>query len=197
MRELARGEEGTAVTQGRWSCPLLCDCSILVFLLGLHDRSLSSTFLPLYPAPNSSHLFYHLHCPAHISHWLFYQNVSPLVCPPFHLPLPFHSPCVCLAHPFFSSKFLLPPVLHPGHVILEDGDMEEYSVCVCVSVCLCVTQSCPTLCDPMDCSPPGSSVHGILQARILEWLAIPFSRGSSQPRDQTQVSCIAGGFFTV
>ena len=42
-----------------------------------------------------------------------------------------------------------------------------------------VAQSCPTLCDPMDCSPPGSSVHGILQARILEWVAIPFSRGSS------------------
>jgi len=46
----------------------------------------------------------------------------------------------------------------------------------------------------MDSSPPGSSAHGILQARILEWLAIPFSRGSSQPRDGTLVSCIAGGF---
>ena len=46
-----------------------------------------------------------------------------------------------------------------------------------------VAQSCLTLCDPMDCSPPGSSVHGILQARILEWVAISFSRGSSQPRD--------------
>ena len=45
-------------------------------------------------------------------------------------------------------------------------------------------QSCPTPCDPMDCSPPGSSVHGILQTRILEWEAIPSSRGSSQPRDQ-------------
>ena len=51
-----------------------------------------------------------------------------------------------------------------------------------------VTQLCLTLCDPTDCSPPGSSVHGILQARILQWVAIPFSRGSSQPRDQTQVS---------
>ena len=50
-----------------------------------------------------------------------------------------------------------------------------------------VTQSCLTLCDPMDCSPPGSSVHGILQARILEWVAaIPFSKKSSQPRDWTQ-----------
>ena len=50
---------------------------------------------------------------------------------------------------------------------------------------------------PMDCSPPGSSVHGILQARILEWVAISFSRGSSQHRDQTWVSCIAGRFFTI
>ena len=57
-------------------------------------------------------------------------------------------------------------------------------------------QSCPTLCYPLDCSPPGSSVHGILQPRILKWVAIPFSRGSSQPRERTQVPCIAGGFFT-
>ena len=60
-----------------------------------------------------------------------------------------------------------------------------------------VTQSCPTLCDPMDCSPPGSSVHGILQARLLEWLTIPFSRESSQSRDWTQVPCIEGRFFTI
>ena len=60
-----------------------------------------------------------------------------------------------------------------------------------------VAQLCLTLCDPMYCSPPGSSVHGILKARILEWIAISFSRGSSQPRDQTQVSCIAGRFFTI
>ena len=59
-----------------------------------------------------------------------------------------------------------------------------------------VAQSCPTLCDPMDCSPLVSSVHRILQARILEWVAIPFSRRSSQPRDWTQVSSIAGRSFT-
>ena len=62
-----------------------------------------------------------------------------------------------------------------------------------------VAQSCPTLCNPMDYSPPGSSVHGILQARILEWVAIPFSRGSSPPRDRTQClmfSTLAGRFFT-
>ena len=56
-------------------------------------------------------------------------------------------------------------------------------------------QLCPTLCDPINCSPPGSSVHGILQARVLEWVAISFSRGSSQPRDRIRVSCIAGRCF--
>ena len=54
-----------------------------------------------------------------------------------------------------------------------------------------VAQSCPNLCDPVDCT-----VHGILQARTLEWVAFPFSRGSSQPRDGAQVSRIADGFFT-
>ena len=63
-------------------------------------------------------------------------------------------------------------------------------------VCACVL-SHVRICDPMDCSPPGSSVHVILQARILEWVAIPCLRESSPPRDQTQVSCIAGRFFTV
>ena len=60
-----------------------------------------------------------------------------------------------------------------------------------------VTQPCLTLCDPLDCSPPGSSVHGILQARILGWVAIPVSRGTSWPKNQTQVPFIAGGFFTI
>ena len=62
-----------------------------------------------------------------------------------------------------------------------------------------VAQSCPTLCrhGVTDCSPPGSSIHGILQARMLEWVAIPFSRGSSQSRDWTQVSCTAGRLFIV
>ena len=63
-------------------------------------------------------------------------------------------------------------------------------------LCL-VAQSCPTLCNPMDCSPPGPSVHGIIQERILEWVATPFSRGSSPPRDRTQVSHVAGRFFTI
>ena len=63
-------------------------------------------------------------------------------------------------------------------------------------VCVKITQLYPTLCEPVDCSMSGFSVHGILQARILEWVAFPFSRESSQARDQTQVSCIAGGVFT-
>ena len=58
-----------------------------------------------------------------------------------------------------------------------------------------VAQSCPSLCNPMDCSLPSSSVHGILQASILEWVAIPFSRESSQLRDGTQVSCVAGRLY--
>ena len=68
----------------------------------------------------------------------------------------------------------------------------EMYVCVCVSRWVILT-----LCDPVDYSPPGFPVHEIPQARVLEWVAISFSRGSSQPRDRTQVSCIAGGFFTI
>ena len=60
-----------------------------------------------------------------------------------------------------------------------------------------VSQSCPTLCDPRDCSLPGSSVHGIFQAIVLEWIAISFSRKSSRPRDRTQVSDIVDKRFTV
>ena len=66
-------------------------------------------------------------------------------------------------------------------------------VCVCARVCVRIcapAQPCPTLCDPMDCSPPGSSVHGIFQSRILEWVAISFSKGSSPPRDGIHISCI-------
>ena len=83
------------------------------------------------------------------------------------------------------------------------GEFGRECMCVCVCVCVCVhaqsLQLCPTLCDPMDCSLPGFSVHGILQARILEWVAMPSSRGFSQPRDQNRVSCIAcisGRFLT-
>ena len=68
-----------------------------------------------------------------------------------------------------------------------------------ISRCLyvLVAQSCLTLCDPMECSLQGSSFHGIFQARILEWVAISCSRGSSPPRDWTHISCIAGRLFIV
>ena len=81
----------------------------------------------------------------------------------------------------------------PGHVLSMTSPNRHPRV----KVRVLVTQPCPALCNPMDCSRPGSSVYGILQARILEWVAIPSSRGSSQPRDRTWVSCIAGRFFTV
>ena len=71
-------------------------------------------------------------------------------------------------------------------IIPTKGFLLDYSTHGCVLASS--LQSCPTLCDPMDCSPPGSSVHGLLQARILEWVAMPCSRGSSWPRDRTQVS---------
>ena len=65
-------------------------------------------------------------------------------------------------------------------------------------MCVCLVTSVGlTLCDPMDCSLPGSSLHGILQARILGWVAVPLSRGCSQPRDRTWMSYIAGRFFII
>ena len=76
--------------------------------------------------------------------------------------------------------------------------MSYLQVCVCY-MCAKSLQLCPILCDLTDCSPPGSSVHGILQARILEWVAMPFSKGSFQLRNQTHISyvpCIGGSFFT-
>ena len=78
--------------------------------------------------------------------------------------------------------------------IIETLCVENQSVCV---HCVLVAQSCLILCDPTDCGQLGFSVYGILQARILEWIDIPFSREASQPRDQTLVSCIAGRFFTI
>ena len=110
--------------------------------------------------------------------------------------------------PFLSSEYSVPwkkaigiwnCIYHPWEMnffvwlsICFQKLMREARILLCL-----VALSCLTLRDPIDCSPPGSSVHGILQARILERVAILFSRGSSQSRDQTQFSHIAGGFFTV
>ena len=87
----------------------------------------------------------------------------------------------CIAWGFFLTEPAGNPICTEGYV------------CVCVLV----PPLCLTLCDTKDYSQPGSSVHGILHARILEWLPISFSRGSSQPKDQTLISCIAGWFFTI
>ena len=75
---------------------------------------------------------------------------------------------------------------------LNWGSLTVVSI-VCMYVCVCVQplQSCLTLCNAMSCSPPGSSAHGVLQARILEWIAMPSSRGSSQPRDRTHISYVS------
>ena len=80
------------------------------------------------------------------------------------------------------------------NIVLISTEQKQYMyICVCVLV----TQLCLTFCTPMDCSPPGSSVHGILQTRILVFIAIPFSRGSFWLRDQTWFSYVAGGSFTI
>ena len=73
----------------------------------------------------------------------------------------------------------------------------KYLLLFCCCCVVLISQSCPNLCDPMGCSLSGSSVHGILEAGILEWVAIPFSRGSSQARNRTQVSCIIDRYFTI
>ena len=94
----------------------------------------------------------------------------------------------CSPPSLWSRSSLSLPFLRPctlSYLILK---------CVCMCVCV-VTQLCLTLCDPVDYSLPVSSVRGILQSRILEWVAISFSRESSQPRDRTWVSCIAGRRF--
>ena len=97
------------------------------------------------------------------------------------------SPSRDQTHVSCSGRRILLPLAPPG-------SRRSHKVVVLVSE---VAQLCPTLCDPKDCSLPGSSVHGILQARILEWVAISLSRGSSPPRDRTQVSHIAGRRFNL
>ena len=77
------------------------------------------------------------------------------------------------------------------HLSISGGQSGHHT-----GVCVLVAQLCPTICNSMDYTLPGSSVHGILQARILEWVAIPFSQRSSLPRNRTLVSCIANRFFT-
>ena len=92
-------------------------------------------------------------------------------------------------------------VTYPAYFLLPMKMNESAPSPVCygphIHVCMLIAQLCLTLCDSVDCSLQGSSVHGILQARILERVAIPFSEGFSRPREQTRISSIAGGFYTV
>ena len=88
-------------------------------------------------------------------------------------------------------------VVHPGSEDPGWVSAQSRNWYMALKTKVSVAQSCLTLCNPMDFSLPGFSVHEILQAKILEWITIPFSRGSSWPRNQTWVSCTAGRFFTI
>ena len=97
---------------------------------------------------------------------------------------------LCLQSPSHLPPYIT-PCTHPRSIGLSSVSYSKFPGVLCF-----IAQSCPTLCDLMDCSPPGSSVRGILQAQVLEWVGIPFSRGSSWPRNGTWVSCIVGRVFT-
>ena len=109
------------------------------------------------------------------------------------LPRPFppsymHSSTFSPPHTHLVNFFRLQPENHLFRGLPKSESIQSESE---------VAQSCPTLCDPMDPTPPGSSVHGIFQARILEWVAISFSRRSSRPKDWTWVSSIVSRHFTI
>ena len=118
----------------------------------------------------------------------------------------FHSLTVKLdpkPHTLFLSMFYVTFFFWDDVLVLEPPDtchfcsFKVHQYLGAGKVKVLVTQSCLTLCDPMDYSPPGSSVHGILHSRIQEWVAIPFSRRSSRSRNWIWVSCISGSFFTI
>ena len=104
--------------------------------------------------------------------------------------LPFSSP-KDLPDPGIEPTSLMSPALAMGSLPLVPPGKPALPPCAVLS-----RSVLSTLCDPMNCSLPGLFVHGDSQARILEWIAILFSRGSSEPRDRIQVSCVAGVFFT-
>ena len=102
----------------------------------------------------------------------------------FSFPIPNPATIICSLH---SGMFYL------GNVRVSKTCSQKVLLLVALTHC----SWWPTLCSPLDCSPPGSSVHGILHARILEWVAVPFSRWFSRPRDRTWASHTAGRFFTI
>ena len=98
----------------------------------------------------------------------------------------------------FTHSLYTVPLFHYKPKVFCNLKMKTHQCPSLVFLLLCsVTKSCLTLCDPMDHSPPGSCIRGILQTRTLDWVAISFSRASSQPRDRTRVSHIAGRLFTI
>ena len=106
--------------------------------------------------------------------------------------------------PYIQKEILLGLILISKSFFPVATELHWYiymyiSIHLLLHACMCTQslQSCQTLCNTIDCSPPGFSVHGILQARILEWITIPFSRGSSWPRAGTLAFCNAGRFFTL
>ena len=103
----------------------------------------------------------------------------------------FSSSCMVTLKPFNNSKHISFANIVRGIVVSIGSQKDRNDVfAFFLRVCPKSLQLCPILCNPMDNSPPGSSVHGILQTRILEWVAMPSSRGSSQPRDQTCISYV-------
>ena len=96
-----------------------------------------------------------------------------------------HYPNVCLPHPQSSFKTASPDGRPVTSLLTTFKPSRSKTYCLCL-----VAQSYPTLCDPLDCSPPGSSVHGILQARTSEWVAVPSPRGSSGPKDRIYIFCL-------
>ena len=139
--------------------------------------------MPLHPPPAGWHPRLYLWSTCGLSH---VANVlsTPVFCPKCHL-----NPELCCYH---GCHY---PAGWPYTTAQEVG----WYHCCCwpwYDCCCLVTKSCLTLCDPMDYSLSGSSIHGVFQARIVEWVAISFSRGSSQPRNRTPISCFADRFFT-
>ena len=170
----------------------------------LSQRPISSPIFPwdsactLHPLPNWMSSSLHVHCHGHLA--------LPLLgnLPTFCFVLAYLQLFdVCSIRWWFSCLTLLSHHLAQS-LIWSRHLIKKKKKKVVMYSCLTkpeseseVAWSCPAPCDPMDCSLPGFSVHGIFQARVLEWVATPFSRGSSQPRDRTQVSRIAGRRFTL
>ena len=155
------------------------DCPLFTFSPSGEELSKISFVRPNIPVLN--YVFFFKDWPKDFSQWTWWRSV------------------IQKAHPVSKRMCLWSCARHS-----QRSNMECLSVTLKANLMLLksereseVAQSCLILCDPVDCSPPGSSVHGICQARTLEWVAIPFSRGSSWPRDRTPVSHIVGRCFTV